>query len=70
MLCLVPLHGCLPACLLGRLMHALALSTQFPFIVDLKYAFQTDGKLYLILEYLSGACRLVPIAVHARETCT
>ncbi|CAK8696170.1 unnamed protein product [Clavelina lepadiformis] len=25
-----------------------------PFIVDLKYAFQTDGKLYLILEYLSG----------------
>eukprot|EP00048_Salpingoeca_helianthica_P006396 m.98074 g.98074 ORF g.98074 m.98074 type:complete len:416 (-) comp13997_c2_seq1:295-1542(-) len=27
---------------------------KFPFIVDLKYAFQTDGKLYLILEYLSG----------------
>lgn len=27
---------------------------QFPFIVDLLYAFQTDGKLYLILEYLSG----------------
>ncbi|UYV68470.1 RPS6KB2 [Cordylochernes scorpioides] len=25
-----------------------------PFIVDLMYAFQTDGKLYLILEYLSG----------------
>jgi len=25
-----------------------------PFIVDLAYAFQTDGKLYLILEYLSG----------------
>jgi hypothetical protein len=25
-----------------------------PFIVDLIYAFQTDGKLYLILEYLSG----------------
>ncbi|XP_074031260.1 ribosomal protein S6 kinase beta-2 [Leptinotarsa decemlineata] len=25
-----------------------------PFIVDLKYAFQTNGKLYLILEYLSG----------------
>ncbi|CAH1970710.1 unnamed protein product [Acanthoscelides obtectus] len=25
-----------------------------PFIVDLKYAFQTGGKLYLILEYLSG----------------
>ena len=27
---------------------------QHPFIVDLMYAFQTDGKLYLILEYLSG----------------
>lgn len=27
---------------------------KFPFIVDLKYAFQTDGKLYLLLEYLSG----------------
>ncbi|KAK9889759.1 hypothetical protein WA026_007139 [Henosepilachna vigintioctopunctata] len=25
-----------------------------PFIVDLKYAFQTNGKLYLILQYLSG----------------
>eukprot|EP00118_Oscarella_pearsei_P004273 m.17997 g.17997 ORF g.17997 m.17997 type:complete len:502 (+) comp27579_c0_seq2:247-1752(+) len=25
-----------------------------PFIVDLSYAFQTDGKLYLIMEYLSG----------------
>uniref|UniRef100_A0A8D3BU80 Ribosomal protein S6 kinase n=1 Tax=Scophthalmus maximus TaxID=52904 RepID=A0A8D3BU80_SCOMX len=25
-----------------------------PFIVDLTYAFQTGGKLYLILEYLSG----------------
>jgi len=25
-----------------------------PFIVDLMYAFQTKGKLYLILEYLSG----------------
>eukprot|EP00049_Salpingoeca_infusionum_P023188 m.10799 g.10799 ORF g.10799 m.10799 type:complete len:602 (-) comp5618_c0_seq1:120-1925(-) len=27
---------------------------RFPFIVDLFYAFQTNGKLYLILEYLSG----------------
>lgn len=27
---------------------------QHPFIVSLHYAFQTDGKLYLILEYLSG----------------
>lgn len=27
---------------------------QHPFIVDLMYAFQTGGKLYLILEYLSG----------------
>lgn len=26
-----------------------------PFIVDLIYAFQTGGKLYLILEYLSGS---------------
>ena len=25
-----------------------------PFIVDLEYAFQTGGKLYLILEYLPG----------------
>lgn len=29
-------------------------SSQHPFIVDLVYAFQTGGKLYLILEYLSG----------------
>ena len=27
---------------------------QHPFIVDLMYAFQTGGKLYLILEYLPG----------------
>eukprot|EP00047_Mylnosiga_fluctuans_P017972 m.65899 g.65899 ORF g.65899 m.65899 type:complete len:592 (+) comp7362_c0_seq1:1066-2841(+) len=27
---------------------------KFPFIVELQYAFQTDGKLYLILQYLSG----------------
>lgn len=27
---------------------------QHPFIVELNYAFQTGGKLYLILEYLSG----------------
>lgn len=35
-----------------------------PFIVDLIYAFQTGGKLYLILEYLSGQymklCNLLP----------
>lgn len=30
-----------------------------PFIVDLIYAFQTGGKLYLILEYLSGEYRIV-----------
>lgn len=30
------------------------LSSQHPFIVELVYAFQTGGKLYLILEYLSG----------------
>lgn len=29
-------------------------AVKHPFIVDLIYAFQTDGKLYLILEYLSG----------------
>lgn len=29
-------------------------SVKHPFIVDLIYAFQTSGKLYLILEYLSG----------------
>ena len=27
---------------------------QHPFIVDLKYAFQTGGKLYLVLEFLPG----------------
>lgn len=31
-----------------------------PFIVDLIYAFQTGGKLYLILEYLSGQWPRVP----------
>ncbi|ODM87914.1 Ribosomal protein S6 kinase beta-1 [Orchesella cincta] len=29
-------------------------AVKHPFIVDLKYAFQTGGKLYLIMEYLSG----------------
>merc|ERR1719284_1614568 len=29
-------------------------AVKHPFIVDLLYAFQTKGKLYLILEYLSG----------------
>jgi len=29
-------------------------AVRHPFIVDLHYAFQTDGKLYLILEYLPG----------------
>ncbi|XP_035690788.1 ribosomal protein S6 kinase beta-1-like [Branchiostoma floridae] len=29
-------------------------AVKHPFIVDLQYAFQTNGKLYLILEYLSG----------------
>lgn len=29
-------------------------AVKHPFIVDLMYAFQTDGKLYLILEFLSG----------------
>ena len=29
-------------------------AVKHPFIVDLIYAFQTKGKLYLILEYLSG----------------
>lgn len=29
-------------------------AVKHPFIVGLSYAFQTDGKLYLILEYLSG----------------
>lgn len=29
-------------------------STQHPFIVDLKYAFQSEGKLYYVLEYLCG----------------
>ena len=37
---------------------------QFPFIVDLKYAFQTDGKLYLILQYLSGKRPSVLMCMH------
>lgn len=31
-------------------------SVKHPFIVELAYAFQTGGKLYLILECLSGKC--------------
>ncbi|KAG9351841.1 hypothetical protein JZ751_023092 [Albula glossodonta] len=34
-----------------------------PFIVDLIYAFQTGGKLYLILEYLSGDFYLAEISM-------
>lgn len=33
-------------------------TVRHPFIVDLWYAFQTGGKLYLILECLSGGCGL------------
>lgn len=35
-----------------------------PFIVDLIYAFQTGGKLYLILEYLSGQYKRCAHPVH------
>lgn len=42
-----------------------------PFIVDLIYAFQTGGKLYLILEYLSGQymkfCYLLIGILHNQE---
>ena len=31
---------------------------QHPFLVELKFSFQTSGKLYLILEYLPGGARL------------
>ncbi|VDN22873.1 unnamed protein product [Gongylonema pulchrum] len=34
--------------------EASMLALQSPFICELLYAFQTGGKLYLILEYLSG----------------
>lgn len=34
-----------------------------PFIVDLIYAFQTGGKLYLILEYLSGQFQTPPASL-------
>uniref|UniRef100_A0A8C6MCS9 Ribosomal protein S6 kinase n=1 Tax=Nothobranchius furzeri TaxID=105023 RepID=A0A8C6MCS9_NOTFU len=37
-----------------------------PFIVDLIYAFQTGGKLYLILEYLSGG--LVKLKASSEES--
>ena len=40
--------------LLILLLQFLLFFSQHPFIVDLIYAFQTGGKLYLILEYLSG----------------
>lgn len=47
---------------------------QHPFIVDLNYAFQTDGKLYLILEYLSGKIRFFyspfPPPLHSQKVCT
>ena len=29
-------------------------TVRHPYIVQLRYAFQTDGKLYLILEYCQG----------------
>ncbi len=34
-------------------------TVRHPFIVDLLYAFQTGGKLYLILECLSGKTELL-----------
>ena len=35
--------------------HRMTLETvKHPYIVQLRYAFQTDGKLYLILEYCQG----------------
>lgn len=36
------------------ILYELRVILQHPFIVDLIYAFQTGGKLYLILEYLPG----------------
>lgn len=38
-------------------------TVRHPFIVDLWYAFQTGGKLYLILECLSGMCIHVCVIV-------
>ena len=35
-------------------MYKICLSLQHVFLVDLVYAFQTNEKLYLILEYLQG----------------
>lgn len=40
--------------LIRKINLPISLYLQHPFIVELVYAFQTDGKLYLILEYLSG----------------
>ncbi|KTG44177.1 hypothetical protein cypCar_00004075, partial [Cyprinus carpio] len=38
-----------------------------PFIVKLHYAFQTEGKLYLILDFLRGACALFPQVMFTEE---
>ena len=39
---------------MSDLCDELGVCFQHPFIVDLKYAFQTGGKLYLVLEFLPG----------------
>ena len=57
--CVLPLTFLMTGCVynvfdLWPLWWAGCLCFQHPFIVDLKYAFQTGGKLYLVLEFLPG----------------
>ena len=41
-------------------MQCVSCYSQHPFLVELKYSFQTSGKLYLILEYMPGGVCSVP----------
>jgi serine/threonine protein kinase len=38
-----------------------------PFIVDMQYAFQTDEKLYLIMEFISGGELLTYITYSSKQ---
>jgi len=40
-----------------------------PFIVHLEYAFQTEGKLYLVLEFLRGGDLFTRLSKEVSRTC-